>query len=111
MNFILSKLLGFIKPSKEYFVITVIHVYDGGYFLKMGRMDNVTIIIKGQVQPHHVAAIQSSIVSMYNIRYTIKRLVPDQEVVKMLENYGYEILNKSVVYNIDYTGIDSVGDD
>lgn len=102
--------MGLLKPKQE-IIVTIIRVYDGKYFTQMGRMDNVTIVVKGQVQPHHIANIQSSIIAMYSVRYTIRRFVPDKEVIKMLERFGYEILTRSVVYNMDYTGTDSIGDE
>lgn len=88
--------------------VTALVVYDGELIRDLKITDQVIILVEGFIHPHHASEIQARLLAAHYRRHENKHYIPDQYVRVILGELGYKIVNKSVVYNMDYTG-SSVG--
>jgi hypothetical protein len=88
--------------------VTALVIYDGELIKETKITDKVIILVEGFIKPHHASEIQSRLLCAHYTRHENKFYIPDVLVRELLEGWGYKIIKKSVVYDMDYTGA-SVG--
>ena len=97
-----------VKLSK--LSVTVLVVYDGKFLDSNHIFDRLTILVEGAIETHHLARIQSLLRNHEIMKYrdaTLRHKRQDQIVYEALAEWGYRVINKSIICNIDFTEPDT----
>jgi hypothetical protein len=87
------------------FTITALLIYDGKLLADNKVFDWYAILVEGAVAPHHLMRIKVLLENHERNKYTVEQsgVRQEQVVYDALDEWGYRVIKKSIVCNIDYT--------
>jgi hypothetical protein len=87
-------------------VVTGLVLYDGKLLVENKVFDWSATLVEGAVAPHHLMRLKVLLENHEMLKYNdeIHRdLTPEQVVEDALNAWGYRVIKKSIICNIDYT--------
>jgi hypothetical protein len=94
------------EKSVSDLIVTALVIYDGKLLSDNKIFDWTCILVEGNVSSHHTMRLKVMLETHERTKYKdiSQRYVEQEQIVyNALKEWGYRVIRKSIVHNIDYT--------